>query len=81
MGICRLQGRQTMPFVVKKPHNPAGFLGFLPRWIIACHPLSGAYGSFGRGLFGIDEYKKLPQADACGNFFTMYSRKRAGQNR
>jgi len=81
MGICRLQGRQTMPTNAPKPHNPAGFLGFLPRWITACHPLSGVCGSFERGLFGIDEYKKLPQADACGNFFTMYSRKRAGQNR
>jgi len=53
-----------------------------PAWgFVACHPLSGVYGSFGRGIFGIDEHKKLPQADACGNFFAKYSRKRAGQNR
>jgi len=80
IGICCLQGRQTLPIIVKKPHNPAGFLGFLTRWITACHPLSGANGSFERGIFWIDEYKKLSQADACGNFFTKYGQKIAGQN-
>ena len=54
---------------------------FLPRWITACHPLSGACGSFERGIFWIDEYNKVPQADACGNVFAKYSRKRADQNR
>ena len=79
--ICRLQGRQTMPGIVKNPHNPAGFLGFSPRRITACHPLSGAIGSFERGIFRINEHKKWPQADACGHFLVKYRRKITGQNR
>jgi hypothetical protein len=57
-----------MSSIVKNPRNPAGFLGFLPRWNNACHPLPGVYDSFERKIFRIDEHKKWPQADACDRF-------------
>jgi len=57
-----------MPDFVKKPHKPQRIPRLFASSGTACHPLTDAFGSFDRGVFRIDEYKKLPQADACGNF-------------